>query len=251
MGGELPQVDTIPQREVYEKQRVPELGTVGGDVFRSDFDPEKPIQKPRNMWQRYQGALSFMFINHLSGDPDRPDAIGYNRTQNHQISWREFFSSQSPLHPDLYRDPYQRTKPCDEKHEIQHWRHSRYQRLNPKIPPPVDGKFNDVYHWLAYKNWYRMEREVYIGHVQGLGAALERCWLKEGVNTAKNCRHLYNKVMAMTRMEEQNQMLLYIAITGNAAIRETPYPEDFVEQKRKIYDDWLFRSRMKKPGDVM
>jgi hypothetical protein len=51
-------------------------------------------------------------------------------------------------------------------------------------------------------------------------------------------------------MEEFNQSLLYMAVTGNCAIRETPYPPDFVDQKRKIYDDWLYRTRMKRPGDI-
>lgn len=242
-------IDQIP-KETFERQKIPSLAGVGGEVWRADFDPEKPLPKERNLWERYQGALSGLFFSHAGQDPDMPSATGFTYGNN-PSGWREMFSSQMPLKPDLYRDPYMRTKPCPEKYENLAWRICRYQRLNPKIPPPVDGKFNDIYHWLAYKHWYKTEREVYIAHTHHLCDAVMRCNLREGLNTAKNCRGLFNKYWAMTRMEEQNINLLYMSVTGNNAIRETPYPEDFVEQKRKIYDDWLFRSRMKKPGDPL
>ncbi|CCW61145.1 unnamed protein product [Phytomonas sp. EM1] len=157
----------------------------------------------------------------------------------------------SPLLPRRYVDAHTRPNPCPEEYWWASWRWPRQKYVNAKIPPPTDGKYLDYYHYLAFKNWFERERDVYVAQANLVSEMLNRCIMKEGqYNAAKNCRHLYNKAFAMSRMEELNQAMLYMAITGNAAIRETPYPEDFVDQKRKIYDDWLFRTRMRKPGDV-
>lgn len=123
--------------------------------------------------------------------------------------------------------------------------------MNAKVALPVDGQYADYYHYLAYKNWLERERNVYMAHVNLVPEMASHCVVEEGQrNAAKSCRHLYRKEFTISRMEELDQALLYMAMTGNAAIRETPSPNSFVGEKRKIYDDWLYRTRLQRPTDA-
>ncbi len=232
--------------EPFEKTRLPQIGTKEHEEWVTAFDPNKPLPKPRSLWEQYNRVLRFSAGNQ---DPETP-TVG-EKILAESTGWFDKLTAPLfPLRPEVYRDAYLRNNPCPEEHFVCAYRWPLYRVINPKIPPPVDGKYNDFYHYYAYKYWFYRERCVYTQHVLLLREMLERCVLKEGVlNGPKNCRHLFNKWFSMSRMEELNQNLLYMAVTGNCAIRETPYPEDFVEQKRKVYDDWLFRTRMKKPGD--
>lgn len=184
-------------------------------------------------------------------DPELP-TIGA-RLERRYRGWLDYWTSPlSPLRPKDYVDAYTRPNPCPEEYWWASWRWPRTKYVNAKVPPPENGEYQDYYHYLAFKMWLERERDVYVAQANLAQEMLNRCIVKEGqYNAAKNCRHLYNKTFAMSRMEELNQTLLYMAITGNNAIRETPYPEDFVEVKRKVYDDWLYRTRLRKPGDVV
>jgi hypothetical protein len=210
------------------------------------WDTTKQMPAPRSMWDRYRKFLQF----NTSSDEEFPTA-GHHWAKPSKNSWWDFiWAPLQPLMPELYEDAYMRPNPCPEELWVWPWKWPGYKHINPKIPPPVDGRYQDMYHYLAFRNWWFRERRVYGAECWTLREMFERCTMKENkINMMKNCRHLWNKYFAMTRAEEFNQVLLYMAITGNVAIRETPYPPDFLEQKRKIYDDWLFRTRMKKPGD--
>lgn len=237
--------------ESYEEAKVhrrPQLGTkehLEQTHFWNEACPSIET-KPRSVWDRFSRVMRF----DLFEDGDR---ISVNtpkrRTYNNFMDW--FFAPTFPLKPELYVDAYSRPNPCPEEYWAETWRWPRNKYVNPKIPPPVDGKYNDYYHMLAYRNWFEMEREVYLAETKEIYFTLVRCILKENErsNGQKNCRHIFNKWFAMTRAEEFQQAMLYMALTGNAAIRETPYPANFVDEKRKIYDDWLFRTRHKRPTD--
>lgn len=208
------------------------------------FEPTEPMPKPRGLWERYRRVA----MGVITQDGDIP-SVG-SRPLPQKTWWDLMTRPLFPMRPETYRDAYLRPNPCPEEFHVNPWRWAQTKLLNPKIPPPVDGKYNDMYHYMAYRGWHRKERDVYVQHTILLREALDRCLVKEGVtNGRKNCKHLWHKYFAMSRMEELNQTLLYMAITGENAIRETPYPEDFVDRKRKVYDDWLFRTRMRKPGD--
>lgn len=184
-------------------------------------------------------------------DPELP-TIGA-RLERRYNGWLDYWTSPvSPLRPKDYVDAYTRPNPCPEEYWWASWRWPRTKYVNAKVPPPENGEYRDYYHYLAFKMWLERERDVYVAQANLVQEMLNRCIVKEGqYNAAKNCRHLYNKAFAMSRMEELNQALLYMAMTGNNAIRETPYPENFVDVKRKVYDDWLYRTRLRKPGDVV
>mmetsp|Transcript_3521 Transcript_3521/g.10946 ORF Transcript_3521/g.10946 Transcript_3521/m.10946 type:complete len:254 (-) Transcript_3521:84-845(-) len=208
------------------------------------FEPNDDEMVPRTMRDRFGDA----FYN-LWYDPGR-SAIG---ERQHPMPPKNMFGwltkNVFPLKPETYVDPYLAPNRCPEEYWYNPWRWMNTKRVNPKIPPPVDGRYNDFYHFLAFKNFVRVERDVYMMHLGLLQEMMIRCSIKEGVNAAKNCRHLWNKYFCMSRHEEFTQNLLYMSLTGNVVIRETPYPADWVEQKRKIYDDWLTRTRMRLPGD--
>ena len=164
---------------------------------------------------------------------------------------RVFHAMLYPL-PRTYTSAYMRPNPCPEVHWWNSWRWPKFRQTNPKVEPPADGAFNDYYHYIAFKYWFENERAVYYQNNQIHHEIATRCLTKEGqYNGWKNCKHLLNKEFALTREAEHNQVLLHMAVTGENAVRETPYPEDHVEQKRKLYDNWLFRTRMRKHGDVM
>jgi hypothetical protein len=92
-----------------------------------------------------------------------------------------------------------RPNPCPEEFWVAPWRWPNYKIINPKIPPPIDGKYNDYYHFLAFRTWLRRERDVYHAHLCLLREMMERCLVKEGAeNAPKNCRHLFNKYFAMS-----------------------------------------------------
>merc|ERR1712146_488057 len=85
---------------------------------------------------------------------------------------------------------------CPEEWWYNPWRWPNTKRINPKIPPPIDGRYNDFYHYLAFKQFVKNERDVYVMHLGLLQEMMTRCSIKEGVNAAKNCRHLWNKYSA-------------------------------------------------------
>ena len=209
------------------------------------FEPEEPI-KTRGFYELF---LKFMLQPTTEGW--REGRVSERGHALPESSLRSYFTrSLFPLKPELYIDPYTAPNKCPEEFWYNPWKWPLTKRVNPKIPPPVDGKYNDFYHFLTYKHFLRVERDVYVAHLGLLQEMAIRCSLKEGPNAAKNCRHLFNKHFSMSRHEEFTQSLLYMAMTGNVIIRETPYPPDFIEQKRKIYDDWLTRTRMRLPGDA-
>ena len=231
----------------HERVPRPQLGTKKY-VEEHPSLPDKPMPKPS-----YARILSGVLSLNVWELLERP-TLSQN-TEPWQFSQRlmmRLWGPSKPLKPVDYTDAYWRPNPCPEETWEMPWRWTRFKMVNPKIPPPIDGKYNDFYHYLAFKHWFQNERRVYCHAAQVANLTLQRCMVKEGPQyMLKNCRHLRNKVFAMTRSEELHQVLLYMSITGNCAIRETPYPDDFVEQKRKIYDDWLFRTRMKRPRDVV
>ncbi len=223
---------------------MPPMGTLAyNEETPSAFEPTEPMPPPRSLWKRFRvGMFNWADeeIPHVACKPRK------SRKTLYDMFCGPFF----PLKPELYTDIHERPNRCPEEFWYNPWRWPQTRILNPKVPPPLDGKYNDMYHATAFRYWARREREVYVAHLNLLVEALNRCLIKEGAHNApKNCRHLWNKHFAMSRMEEWNQTMMYMNITGNCAIRETPYPADYVEQKRKIYDDWLFRTRMRKPGD--
>ena len=224
---------------------IPQIGTPAYDnATPTAFEPNEPMPKPRSIWRRFRLALF-----HWGNDEDMP-TVAIKPRKMHKHFYEQITQPIFPLKPETYADNYERPNRCPEEFWYNPWRWPQTKIINPKIPPPIDGKYNDFYHFLAFKYWLRRERDVYVAHCALIQEMLNRCIVKEGAHNApKNCRHIWNKHFAMTRSEEWNQTLLYMSITGNNAIRETPYPEDFVEQKRKIYDDWLFRTRMRRPND--
>lgn len=240
-----PEAKRPPKIVVAPHDTVPQYGTREHVQHGpTPFDPEVAMPPPRTIWQRYRQVIFGWF-----GDEDRPSVNAKCKKTRKSFLWH-VLGPLYPLKPDLYMDAYQRPNPCPEEYIVQPHRWAMTTERNPKIPPPMDGKYNDYYHHFAFKHWLRRERDVYMAHCNLLHEMSLRCTLREGpINAPKNCRHLVNKFFAMSRIEELNQTLLYMSITGNVAIRETPYPADFVDQKRKIYDDWLFRTRMRKPGD--
>lgn len=208
------------------------------------FEPNFEMPPPRTMYNGRWRDLLFNWYN----DPGRPELSEKRPPPTPNLmTW--LTKSIFPLRPETYIDAYTAPNRCPEEFWYNPWRWPNTKRINPKIPPPIDGKYNDFYHFYAFKYWIRTERDVYVMHLALLQEMMIRCSVKEGVNAGKNCRHLWNKYFCMSRHEEFTQSLLYMAMTGNTVIRETPYPEDFIDQKRKIYDDWLTRTRMKKPGD--
>ena len=240
-------VENGPRPDLYqpvEGHKFP-LGTKEYLENTPGFHPDKQMPPPRTLWERYREVFSF-----INDDSEKP-TLGEHRIKKNRTLWQALTAPLFPLKPETYVDAYRRPNPCPEEYWWNPWRWPNTRQVNPKIPPPVDGKYNDYYHYLAYRLWLRRERDVYVATCHLVKQMLDRCIAKEGtINGIKNCRHLWHKFFAMTRQEEFNQALLYMAITGNCIIRETPYPENFLEEKRKIYDDWLARTRMKKPGDV-
>lgn len=209
-------------------------------------NPSLADSKPRSVWDRFSRVMRFDVFE----EGDRISLSTPTRIQPE--SWVKWFLGPTmPLKPELYVDAYSRPNPCPEDYWSDTWRWPRTKYVNVKIPPPIDGKYNDYYHMIAFRKWFEMEREVYLAECREVYHMLVRCILKENekVNGMKNCRHIFNKWFSMSRAEEFHQSMLYMALTGNAAIRETPYPENFVDEKRKIYDDWLFRTRHRRPTD--
>eukprot|EP00331_Platyophrya_macrostoma_P014090 CAMPEP_0176433804 /NCGR_PEP_ID=MMETSP0127-20121128/16261_1 /TAXON_ID=938130 /ORGANISM="Platyophrya macrostoma, Strain WH" /LENGTH=264 /DNA_ID=CAMNT_0017816343 /DNA_START=40 /DNA_END=834 /DNA_ORIENTATION=- len=244
--GEMPRVPYTKQAPPFEKIPLPQLGSTEHLEQLQAFDNNRPIPQPRSMMDRFAKVLRLeVFLDKDMPAMSHPNSRGYAS----YLDW--LTSSLVPLRPKDYVDAYTRPNPCPEEFWHIPWKWPRTKYVNAKVPPPVDGKYNDYYHYLAYKNWLQRERDVYVAHTNLVHDALCRCIVREGqYNAPKNCKHIANKSFAMSRMEELNQTLLYMALTGNCAIRETPYPAEFLEEKRKIYDDWLTRTRMKKPGDV-
>lgn len=240
----------------YKGQKLPPkvlaVPAMGSDDYYSNqpvYDEKKIAREPRSNTDRLLNLLSFTVQD------DESAGLSINSagttTSNATLMERIFHVMAYPM-PRTYTSPYLRPNPCPEVHWWNSWRWPKFRWVNPKVEPPLEGAYNDYYHFLAFRNWFENERSVYYHTVQIHHEILLRCIAKEGkYNGWKNCKHLLNKEFAMSRESEHNQMLMYMAVTGNAAIRETPYPDDFVEQKRKIYDNWLFRTRMRKPGDVM
>lgn len=230
----------------YERIPMPSMASLDYLENIPAFDSSKPMPPPRTMIERIKRVLELQ----LGQDPDFP-SLGSTMGRKYEGVLDFLLAPLFPLRPRTYVDSHTRPNPCPEEYWWATWRWPRTTYINAKVPPPSNGQYNDYYHYLAFKNWLERERDVYVAHANLVHEMTTRCLVKEGqYNAAKNCRHLYNKGFAMSRAEELNQSLLYMAMTGNAAIRETPYPDDFVEQKRKIYDDWLYRTRMRKPGDV-
>ena len=241
---EMKRIPYDGQTPPYVHIALPPVGSVAHTEQIQAFDG--PMPPPRGVFDRFAKVLRLdLFI-----DKDLPSmSSAHARSYS---SWLEWLTQPLvPVRPRDYVDAYSRPNPCPEEFWHLPWKWPRTKVINPKIPPPVDGKYNDFYHYLAYKHWLAKERDVYVAHANLVNEALNRCCVREGqYNGPKNCKHLANKAFAMSRMEELNQALLYMAITGDCAIRETPYPPNFLEEKRKVYDDWLFRTRMRKPGDA-
>ncbi|KAG8340023.1 hypothetical protein ERJ75_001364600 [Trypanosoma vivax] len=235
------------ERPPFERIPMPSMASPDYTENLPAFDGGRAMPPPRSVFERFSRLMQLQY----GQDPDMPLLGG--SVERKYSGWLDYITSPVfPLRPRTYVDAYTRPNPCPEEYWWASWRWPRTKYVNAKVPPPVGGRYNDYYHYLAYKNWFERERDVYVAHANLVNEMTMRCLVKEGqYNAAKNCRHLYHKGFAMSRLEEFNQALLYMAVTGNAAIRETPYPENFVEEKRKIYDDWLFRTRMKKPGDVV
>lgn len=245
-GGNDENVAYTGQPPPFERIPMPSMNSQEYKENLPAFDPSKPIPAPRSVVERFTRILQMQW----GQDPDLPSLSTHSTVKYHGVL--DFlFSPLTPLRPRTYVDSHTRPNPCPEEYWWASWRWPRTKYVNAKVPPPVDGKYNDYYHYLMFKNWLERERDVYVAHTNLVHDMTNRCLMKEGqYNASKNCRHLFNKAFAMSRMEEMNQALLYMSLTGNAAIRETPYPDDFVDEKRKIYDDWLYRTRARKPGDV-
>ena len=215
------------------------------------FINEKVVENlaPRTTMDRFKSVLQATWI------PSEHTKLSTltNTTDSEDISFfQRVMAFNRVFKPRTYTSEYIRPNPCPEQHWAMNWRWPRFRMVNPKIPPPTDGAYSDFYHFLAYQHWFKYERKVYYETINIAGIEVNRCITKEGkYNALKNCRHLVNKIFAITREEEHNQVLLHMATTGTNAIRETPYPVDFVEQKRKLYDNWLFRTRLKRSGDIL
>lgn len=243
MGGGHHERPSLPPVPEPTPASVPAMNTQEYHNTPTAFEPEEDMPAPRSIWQRYREVMYTWYE-----DPDIPTVSG--RIKRAPTTYEWLTKSMFPLKPNTYVDAYEAPNKCPEEHWYAPWKWPHQKKVNPKVPPPLDGRYNDFYHYHAFKLWLKTERDVYLAHLNLLNEMQQRCVVKEGANANKNCRHLWNKYFAMSRHEEFNQTLLYMAITGNAAIRETPYPADFIEQKRKIYDDWLTRTRMKLPGDL-
>jgi len=207
----------------------------------------KEYPEPRNFFQKYKLVLQGKL-----DDPEKPKVGRAVRNNQNFKTWYEWAVAGTlrPMTPETYADSYVKKNPCPEEFWRMPWRWPQTKYMNPKIPPPLEGKYQDYYHFVAFRYWFQNERQVYLAEIKLIKEALERCVIREGsLSAMKNCRHIFNKYYSMTRQEELHQAMLYAAYTGNKIMRETPYPEDFVDQKRKIYDDWLTRTRMKQPGD--
>lgn len=239
-------VDTSAAAAPHEHIPLPSMASPDYLNNLPAFDSDKPMPAPRSSASLFMRVLQMQF----GQDPDMP-SLGASLERKYHGLLDYWTSPMAPLRPRNYVDAYTRPNPCPEEYWWASWRWPRTKFVNAKVPPPQNGEYQDYYHYLAYKMWLERERDVYVAQANLVHEMLNRCIVKEGqYNAAKNCRHLYNKAFAMSRMEELNQAMLYMAITGNNAIRETPYPENFVDEKRKIYDDWLYRTRLRKPGDV-
>ena len=237
----------LPHTEPDQVASLPSMASRQFIEAHTAFDPdqEDSSMEPRSF---FKSRMADVFINWYH-DTTR-NFIG---ERTHPMPARNIFhyvtKSAFPLKPELYIDAYTAPNKCPEEFWYNPWRWPHTKRINPKVPPPINGRYNDFYHFLAFRYYVRIERDVYVNHIGLLQEMMIRCSMKEGVNAAKNCRHLWNKYFCMSRHEEYTQSLLYMSITGDTVIRETPYPPDFIEQKRKIYDDWLTRTRMRMPGD--
>ena len=235
----------VPQRSEDKPIQRPVRPPVGSKEHVQDDVILEPghVPAPRTFWDRF----SLLISEPLAGDPDMPTA-GV-KAPPRRTWWEWMWAPMFVMLPESYNDPWLKPSRCPERYQYNPWKLSSYREASPKIPPPVDGKFADYMHFQAFKYYMQRERQVYIGHAHIMNHAIERCLFKENNTARKNCMHIINKYFAMTRCEEYNQSMLYLAFTGNTPIRETPYPVDFVQTKQKIYDDWLFRTRMKQPGD--
>jgi hypothetical protein len=236
-----PPFHAIPRPQIGSEEYINEIPA---------FDNTKPVPPPRTAIQTFRDILR-RGVGLNEGDELNPGRSTNWRALEYGSLFDQLTRPMYALRPASYVDPYLRPNPCPEKlHQLDHkW--ANIKTVNPKIPPPVDGKYNDYYHYLAFKHWFSREKDVYLLHNFLVGRAAVMCAAREGkINAPKNCMHLMNKYWAMRRYEEQTKSYLYMATTGNCIIRETPYPEDFEEQKVKIYDDWLYRTRLRKPGDV-
>lgn len=243
---DMPRVPYTGMKGPHTAIPLPQIGTPEHRDNIQAYDNNVLQEAPRSLFDRFGAVMRLeMFI-----DKDMPKMSGGNVRSNTSF-WEWFVQPMVVVRPKDYVDAYIRPNPCPEEFWHLPWKWPRFKAVNPKVPPPVNGKYNDYLHFLAFKNWLDRERDVYVAHTNLVHDAIVRCALREGqYNAAKNCKHFANKSFAMSRMEELNQTLLYMSITGNCAIRETPYPENFLDEKRKIYDDWLARTRMKKPGDA-
>lgn len=245
-GHELKRVNYDGQAPPYVHIPLPPIGSTAHTEQIQAFDG--PTPPPRTIYERFVQAMKLeIFL-----DADMPSMSNPGPGVKKWGSFLEYLTLPLlPAKPVGYVDPYTRPNPCPEEYWHVPYKWPRVKHVNPKIPPPVDGKYNDYYHYIAFKQWLAKERDVYVAHTNLVHEQLSRCCVREGqYNAAKNCKHIANKSFAMSRMEELNQALLYMSLTGNCAIRETPYPENFVDEKRKVYDDWLHRTRMRKPGDA-
>ena len=242
--------EKVPHPPPFHKIPRPQIGTNEHLTEIVAFDNTKPVPPPRDAFTTFRDIF-FRGSALQEGNDLNPGISSNARQVEYKSVLEKIVRPWFPLRPATYVDPYLRPNPCPERFWDHSFKWPNTKVVNPKIPPPVDGKYNDYYHYVAFKHWFQKERDVYLASMHEVAKALHWCTIREGrVNAAKNCRHLFSKHFSMRRMEELNQVFLYMSQTGNCAIRETPYPENFVEEKRKIYDDWLFRTRMRKPGDV-
>jgi len=233
----------------HEAIPLPPMGSAELDNSMPMMDPKKPMPPPRSVWDRF--ADSTFLSQYDPALPHYGHGLIHQAQQSRGSFWGRLFKSYVPLRDKDHSDAYIRGGHIPEETFEMVWRVPLMQEMNPKIPPPKNGQYNDYYHYLAFKNWFTKEHDVYSQECNLLQWALAMCIIREPTfATNKNCKHLGYKLYAMGRREELNVALMYMAMTGEGIIRETPYPPDFVDQKRKIYDDWLFRTRMRKPGDT-
>lgn len=212
------------------------------------FDNKEAFPALHSNWQRFGEILG---VNQFVGDPKFSGLVDRNPPLHNYLGFWDWLSSSAfVLKPINYVSMYERPNPCPEEWKMWEWTWNRTKFRNPKIPPPINGEYTDQLHVLAFQEWCEYERKVYIQHCCILRNQMKRCAMKESRwNGAKNCKHLYNKYFAMTRGQEMANALMYMSLTGNCAIRDTPYPPDFDEKKRKMFNDWLFRTQLKKPSD--
>jgi hypothetical protein len=235
----------VPERSDAKPIQRPVRPPVGSQEHYQDQVVLEPghMPQPRSFWDRFSLLITDTFAN----DPDMP--VAGVKAPPRRTWWEWVWAPMFVMLPETYSDPWLKPNRCPERFLYNPWKHPSWRENSPKIPPPVDGKFADYMHYVAFKHYMWRERSVYIGHAHLMNYAIDRCLFKENNTARKNCMHIIWKYFAMTRCEEYNQSMLYLAFTGNTPIRETPYPVDFVQTKQKIYDDWLHRTRMKQPGD--